>query len=173
MMPNRAVHELDEGRRFYAGRIAGLDTGHFGPMWHLITIAHLTLANLEKIADVQGLSIADLFLLGTVRMERDVPLRPTDLADKLFTSSAVLGGRIDRLAGLGLIVRQPCREDRRASRVRITAKGARLVEEAILRISRDSAFVRSLRRVDESDRAALERILGALHGEMLRFGPGA
>lgn len=172
-MTNRAVEELEEGRLHYARRISGLDTSHFGAMWHLVTIAHLAMADLDRIAAGQSLSIADLVLLGTIGIERDQPLRPTDLARKLFISNAVLTARVERLGKAGLLVREKSPDDRRAYRLRITPAGNGIVEEAIVRISRESAFVRSLRRIGETDRQTLERILGALHGELLRHGPGA
>jgi len=170
-MGNRPAEELEVGRRFYEALMPGLDASHFGPMWHMVTMGHLVLADLDRLAAVHGLSIADLHLLGTVRIERERPYRAIDLARSLFVTPAVLTARIKRLEARGLITREADQHDRRAAHVSVTEEGRRLVDGAIQEIAEQSAFVRAFRRLEEGERDALGRALGLLHGELDRLLP--
>jgi DNA-binding MarR family transcriptional regulator len=171
MQSNPAVEALNAGRRFYEAIIPSVDASHFAAMWHLVTVGHLVLADLDRIAEADRLSIADLHLLGTVRVAEDRPLRPTDLARSLFLSRPTLTARIGRLIQAGLLAREADEADRRAILLRITPKGAEIVDRAIVRIGREAAFARLFRQLPESDRSELERILGKVHGALLRFVP--
>lgn len=172
-MPNRPADELEAGRRFYETLIPGLDASHFGPMWHLVTMGHLILADLDRLAAGHGLSMADVHLLGTLRIDRGRPYRAVDLARSLFVTPAVLTARIRRLAGRGLVIREPDSSDRRTAHVRLTAEGGRLAEVTIAQIAAHSNFIRAFRRLAADDREALGRVLGLLHGELDRVLPGA
>jgi len=170
-MANRPAEELEAGRRFYEALIPGLDASHFGPMWHLVTLGHLIYADLDRLAAAQGLSMADVHLLGTLRMDRDPPYRAVDLARALFVTPAVLTARIRKLAARGLLTRVPDASDRRTAHLRVTAEGSRLVEATVAEIAASSNFVRAFRRLSPEDREALGRSLGALHGELDRVLP--
>ncbi|GAC1571885.1 MAG: hypothetical protein NVS3B5_00370 [Sphingomicrobium sp.] len=170
-MTNRPAEELEAGRRFYETLIPGLDASHFGPMWHLVTMGHLILADLDRLAAGHGLSMADIHLLGTLRIERERPYRAVDLARSLFVTPAVLTARIRRLAACGFVVREPDISDRRTAHLSMTAKGNGVVEAVIAEIAENSNFVRALRRLEPDDRKALGQLLGALHGELDRILP--
>lgn len=157
------VEDVETGQAFYAKLLPELDVGHFAALWHVFTVGHLVAADLDRIARRFGLSIADLHLLGTLRIDRPRPLRATDLAMTLFVSHAVLSGRIERLARRGLLVRKPSAADRRAFELTLTPEGASLVDKAIVEIARDAKFVRRFRELSEPDRVGLARILGRLH----------
>src|SRR5687767_8860602 len=104
--PNRPVDELQKGQRFYETALPDLDVSHFGAMWHLVTVGHLVLSNLDRIARTRDLGIADLHLLGTLNINGPRPMRATDLARSLYVSNAVLSSRVRRLLARGLIDRK-------------------------------------------------------------------
>lgn len=162
------IEDVEAGQAFYAKLLPALDVGHVAAMWHIFTVGHLVAADLDRIARRFGLSIADLHLLGTLRIDRPRPLRATDLALTLHVSTAVLSGRIGRLAGKGLLVRQPSAADCRAFELTLTAEGAAVVDRAIVEIAHDAKFVRHFRRLPEADRAALSRVMGDLHERLDR-----
>src|SRR4051794_40809908 len=122
-MGNRPAEELEAGRRFYEALMPGLDAGHFGPMWHIVTMGHLILADLDRLAAAHELSIADVHLLGTLRIDREPPYRAIDLARSLFVTPAVLTARIKRLESRGLLTREADASDRRTAHVRVTEQG--------------------------------------------------
>jgi DNA-binding MarR family transcriptional regulator len=167
-MKRRPVEELEAGRAFYAQLAPDLDVSHFAAMWHLFNVGHLVSTDLDRVAGRYGLSIADLHLLGTLRIDRPARLRATDLAFTLHVSNAVLSARIARLERLGFVVRTPSGSDRRAFELTVTERGAEIAEAAVAEIARSSQFVQRLRRLTEADQAALARILGELHDLMDR-----
>lgn len=162
-MPRRPIEELEAGQAFYAQLDPELDIGHFAAMWHTFTVGHLLTTDLDRVARRHGLSIADLHLLGTVRIERPERLRATDLAHTLHVSHAVLSARISKLEGMGLLVRSPSAKDRRAVQLTLTPEGAARTDAAIADISHSANFVRRYRAMSSEDRAALARIMGELH----------
>jgi len=162
-MPLNPIAELEAGRAFYADAMPGSDVGHFAAMWHVFTVGHLVATDLDRIARRHGLSIADLHLLGTLRIERPLPLRATDLALTLHVSNAVLSARIERLGRIGLLIRTPSPTDRRAFDLALTPEGIAMVDVAIADITRDGSFARHFRRLPEADRAVLARIMGQIH----------
>jgi DNA-binding MarR family transcriptional regulator len=162
-MPQRPKEELEAGQAFYARVSPDLDVRHFGAMWHTFSIGHLIGTNLDRIARRRGLSLADLHLLGTLRIERPARLRAIDLARTLHVSPAVLSERIAKLARQGLLVRSRSAADRRALQLALTPEGAAAVDATIAEISRDASFARNFRRLHADDQAALSRILGELH----------
>ena len=72
--------------------------------------------------------------------------------------------RLKRLEAGGLIHRTPSREDGRSSDVALTAKGRRVVEEAVAAHVRNES--RMLEGLDAADRATLAKLLRKL---LLRF----
>lgn len=167
-MPRGPVEELEAGREFYAKLLPGLDVSHFAALWHIFTVGHLVAADLDRIARRLGFSIADLHLLGTLKIERPEALRATDLAMTLYVSNAVLSARVERLSRKGLLVRTPRPDDRRSYDLKLTARGSALIEQAIVEITRKAKLVRHFRKLPDVDRQALGRILGVLHEELDR-----
>jgi DNA-binding MarR family transcriptional regulator len=144
-----------------------LDVGHFGALWHLVTIGHLISSEIDRIARTLDLSVADLQLLGTLRINDAQQVRATDLARALFVSNAVLTSRIQRLADAGLLLRDAT-DDRRSFRLRLTEVGAQTIDQAIARVAREAQFPRILRQLSQEDREQLDRLLGPLHLELAR-----
>jgi DNA-binding MarR family transcriptional regulator len=164
--PHLPVAQLQAGAAFFAGR--GLDVAHFGPMWHVMKVAQLVETELNRIAAQHGLSIADFHLLGALMMEADRPMRATDLALALNVSNAALTARIRKLADAGLVVGETALDDRRATVLSLTAKGAEIVLAIGGAIEKEGHFVRYFRGLPDADQQALGRILGELHTLMDR-----
>ena len=170
-MPSKKLRPVDEaetGRALYAEIAPGVDVSHSAAMWHLLSLGHLVATDLDRIARRHGLSMADLMLLGGLRVVHPQPLRATDLAQKLRVTNAVLSARVARLEGAGLLIRTPDPSDRRAFELTVSAAGVAKVDAAIADISRDGQVARWHRGLAEEDRAAVVRILGALPDLMAR-----
>lgn len=164
----RPAEEAESGRALYAEIVPDVDVGHSATMWHLLSLGHMVATDLDRIARRHGLSLADLMLLGGLRMAHPQSLRATDLAQKLRVSNAVLSTRVARLEGAGLLHRAPNPTDRRAFELTVSADGVAKVDAAIADISRDGQVARWHRRLTFEDGAAVARILGEFHDLMDR-----
>ena len=142
---------------------------YFSALWHSFNVGHMLATDLDRICRRYGLSVADFNLLGALRIDRPQPLRPTDLAVTLQVSNAALSARIAKLADNGMLVKSPVAGDRRAFTLELTPEGAAKVEAIHFAIAQDSYFVREVNRLSDADRAALERIMGELHGRLDRY----
>ncbi|CAN7313324.1 MarR family transcriptional regulator [Phenylobacterium sp. LjRoot219] len=164
----RPAEEAESGRATYAEIAPDVDVSHSATMWHLLSLGHLVATDLDRIARRHGLSMADLMLLGGLRVRHPQSLRATDLAHMLRVSNAVLTTRVARLERAGLLHREPDPSDRRAFGLTVSADGVATVDAAIADISRDGQVARWHRRLAAEDRAAVARILGDLHDLMDR-----
>jgi DNA-binding MarR family transcriptional regulator len=166
MAPRRPLNpaaEAEAGRDFYAGVSPDLNVGFFSPMWHLISLGHLVATDLDRIARRHGLSIADLLVLGAMRIAAPERLRATDLALRLHITHAALSPRIARLARATLLERLPSVADRRAHELVLTEAGGAKADAAIAEISRTGQFARNFVKLADADREAIARTLGLLH----------
>ncbi len=163
----RPVDEVAAARRFYAD--LGLDADYFSAMWHSFNVGHMLATDLDRICRRHGLSIADFNLMGALRIDRPQPLRATDLAVTLQVSNGALTARIAKLTAEGWLVKSPAAGDRRAFTLELTPKGAEMVDAIHAAIERESHFVHEVNRLSADDRAALERIMGELHGRLDRY----
>ncbi|OKP78203.1 hypothetical protein A3842_15100 [Paenibacillus sp. P3E] len=75
-----------------------------------------------------GLTVPQFGLLRMIAQEQNA--RVIQLADKMEVKSSAVTVMLDRLELLGLSVREPDEQDRRAVIVTLTAKGEKLLEEA-------------------------------------------
>jgi DNA-binding MarR family transcriptional regulator len=85
-------------------------------------------------------------------------MTPGELTRELLVTAGNVTGIVERLVRLGLAERRPVPQDRRAVRVRLTARGRQLMRRIIPRHRRDVAAV--LARVPASDLARLRDLLG-------------
>jgi DNA-binding MarR family transcriptional regulator len=112
------------------------------------------------------LSFADFDVLNTLRRRGDEQgTNPSELAASSLITTGAMTSRLHRLERAGLIARTPDPADGRGVRVRLTARGERLAEQALQAIiAADKAFLEPLdqRRRDEVA-AALKLLL--LHHE--------
>jgi len=79
---------------------------------------------------------------------------------RLLVTAGNVTGIVDRLVRLGLAERRPVPQDRRAVRVRLTARGRQIMRRIIPRHRRDVAVL--LGRVPPEDLARLRDLLGNL-----------
>ena len=163
----RPVDEVAVARAFYAS--IGQDVGYFPSLWHTFNVGHMLATDLDRICRQFNLSIADFNLMGALRIDRPQQLRATDLAVTLQVSNGALTARVAKLADKGMLTKSPAEGDRRAFTLALTAEGAAKVEAIHFAIAQDSHFVREVNRIPEADRAALERIMGELHGQLDRY----
>jgi DNA-binding MarR family transcriptional regulator len=91
---------------------------------------------------------------------RDEGMTPGELTRELLVTAGNVTGIVDRLVRLGLSERRPVPHDRRAVRVRLTARGQRLMRRIIPRHRRDVAIL--LARVPSDELARLRDLLGSL-----------
>ena len=162
----RPVEEVATARTFYAS--LGQDVGYFSALWHTFNVGHMLATDLNRICRKHGLSVADFNLMGALRIDRPRQLRATDLAVTLQVSNGALTARIARLVAKGMIIKSPVTADRRAFTLRLTPEAANKVEAIHSALAQDSLFVQELRRLSAEDRAALERIMGTMHGHLDR-----
>jgi len=165
-MPHRPIEQQQAASEFYAA--LGIDVSYFAAIWHTYKVGHLLMADLDRICLSRGLSMADVHLMGAVRLDATGQLRATDLAQTLHVSNAVLSTRVAKLERQGLVVRAPSVVDRRAFVLSLTAAGAEALDAAIDAIRRQAHFVRAYDRLTERDKAELSRIMGELHSELDR-----
>ena len=163
---NRPIAEVAAAQAFYAS--IGQEVGYFSALWHTFNVGHMLATDLDRICRKYDVSLADFNLMGALRIERLQQLRATDLALTLQVSSGALTGRIAKLVERGLLTRLPVPDDRRAFTMELTLTGAKIVEDIHTDIARESHFVREVNRLPDSDRAALERIMGELQGRLDR-----
>lgn len=91
---------------------------------------------------------------------REEGMTPGELTRELLVTAGNVTGIVDRLVRLALAERRPVPDDRRAVRVRLTARGQKLMRRIIPRHRRDVAFL--LARVPADELARLRDLLGNL-----------
>ena len=96
------------------------------------------------------------------------PLRLNDLAARIGTSAPTASRTVDVLDDLGLVVRRPDPDDRRAVRIELTRAGRELVDERKARAS--AAFEPAVAALAVADR---ERLLNLLARMTDALGPEA
>lgn len=87
-------------------------------------------------------------------------LRPTVLTDACLLSSGAMTNRIDRVEKLGLAVRRPDPDDRRATRVALTRRGAALADKAMAEHSSQSRRIAD--QLSTGEQETLARLLRKL-----------
>ena len=127
----------------------------------LFQLSFLLQARLTRIAAAHELSVVQVRLLGILRDREPGML---ELARHLELEKSSLSGLIDRAEKRGLLERVPSTNDRRATTIRVTAKGrklSRVIEDAV---SADvEAIVHALPDLDRKRLATLiARVVSAL-----------
>ena len=99
----------------------------------------------------------------------DFELSPGDLGASMMVTSGAVSKRIDRLERAGLVTRRVNTADARARLIRLTDKGRRLVDVALVEHVANEARLISGLSVDE--RQALATLLRKLGTSIERAGP--
>lgn len=162
------IAAVEAGVTFYGNLLPNLDTRMIAPLWHIYTVGHIASVDLDRLARRFGLSIADLHLLGTVRIDRGLPIRAIDLARTLNVSQAALSVRIERMVRAGLLQRSRQPADKRAFELRLTPRGMEIADASVQAFTEKSELARALKKLPAADLNSLTRIIGSLHEELDR-----
>jgi DNA-binding MarR family transcriptional regulator len=123
--------------------------------------------NLLQEAGVR-LDKAGVALLFKLHLHEESSLRVTDLAELLGVDPPTVTRKVQQLERLGFVIREADHEDRRATRIQLTAAGRDSLER-VLRAHRER-LARLFEEWNESDLTAfaamLERFAGAVRSEM-------
>jgi len=136
-------------------------------LWTVITRCHRVLALLaeESIAQA-GLCLTDFAALEAVLHKG--PLTISEIQDKVLLASGSMTAAVDRLEKLGLIVRKPSANDRRARIVELTPKGKRLAASCFEQHAKDlEALMSALSEKEKEQVYASLKKLGLLAEEKL------
>lgn len=109
-----------------------------------------------------GLSFGDFDVLNTLRRRGEAQggSKPSDLAASSLITTGAMTARLDRLQRAGLIRRTPDPADGRGVRVRLTARGERVAEQALQAvIAADEVFLQPL---DQRERDQVAQALKQL-----------
>ena len=94
----------------------------------------------------------------------DEGLRVTDLSERLLIRPPSVTGVVDRLERAGLVVRDTASNDLRVKRVRLTARGRRLVEQ--VRAVHGGQVDTLLGGLNASEQSEFQRLLDRLSGHL-------
>lgn len=97
-------------------------------------------------------------------MRESLTASPTQLYRSMMLSSAAMTNRIDRLQERGLVSREPDPHDRRGVRIRLTAEGLELIEDAVT--AHVEGEERLLDTLSEEERQRLAELLSKLMSSM-------
>ncbi len=115
----------------------------------------------------EGISQARFRLLLVLRRSGQEGIHPMDLAEILGVERATVTGLLKGVERAGLALRRPCREDRRAVVVALTAKGRRLIDSvAPGRLARISALMGGLSAPEKKE---FTRLLDAVRERIPEF----
>ena len=126
-----ARDHVDRVRAEWAAERPELDTWPVEIVGRIGRLARFFDSALDEALADHGLS-RDVFdvLAALRRSGHPYELSPTDLYDRLMRTSGAVTNRLHRLESAGLITRAPDPLDGRGRRVRLTARGRKLVEAA-------------------------------------------
>lgn len=119
-------------------------------------------ARLHELRARQGLGPNEFDVLASIRRSGEpFTLSPKEIAATLMLSSGGLTGRLDKLEAAGFVERLPDPADRRGLKIRMTARGREVIEEAV-RTGVDLQL-ETLEVLTEKERAQLGALLRKLH----------
>lgn len=148
---------IDVIRAAWAERRPDIDTAPIGVVGRILLAARLLQDAAEPLMTQAQLTRAEFDLLTQLRRS-DRALRPGDLTAGLVGSPAATTKRLQRLTDAGLVARSPDPTDGRASRVSLTAAGARLVDDLFPRqLDDERALLTVLSADDQAQLAAILR----------------
>jgi DNA-binding MarR family transcriptional regulator len=119
----------------------------------------------RRLAADSGLSYPDYVVLVALTDAPDGRMRPFELGRALGWEKSRLSHHLTRMAGRGLVARQPCPSDRRGAFVVVTPRGRREIEAAApghVRAVRELFVDHLSRRQLDALGAAAEAVLAGL-----------
>jgi len=136
-------------------------------LWMVMTKSHRVLSLLaeESIAKA-GLCLTDFAALEALLHKG--PLTISEIQDKVLLASGSMTAAIDRLEKLGLVVRKPSANDRRARIVELTREGKRVAASCFEKHAKDlEALMSVLSEKEKGQIYGALRKLGLLAAEKL------
>jgi DNA-binding MarR family transcriptional regulator len=124
--------EIDRIRGQWRAELPDLDTAPMETVGRILRVHFLAGNKMRRLFQRSGLDWGGLDVLATLR--RSGPpyrLTPTHLYRALALTSGAMTHRIDALERAGFVERKPDPEDRRGSRIGLTAKGRALVDRVM------------------------------------------
>ena len=85
-----------------------------------------------------GLTLAQLDVLSALARADDATLNCSEIAKRTLITKGGITGILDRLEARGLVKRVPSREDRRSTRVRLSAKGIEFFRKLYPEVARSN-----------------------------------
>jgi DNA-binding MarR family transcriptional regulator len=101
----------------------------------LVLAGELAAVNRRELAEF-GLTGAEFDVLAALRRSgKPFRMKPNELSRTLLLSTGGISNVVNRLVAGGLVERESDPDDGRSSLIRLTAKGVKLAEEAVLAVS--------------------------------------
>jgi DNA-binding MarR family transcriptional regulator len=129
-------------------------------VWVRLLKAHGLLLREVRRRVPGALTLPQFDVLAQLHRSQD-GMTPGMLTRALLVTAGNVTGIVERLAVLGLVERHPVPGDRRAVRIRLTARGRRLMDRAIPRHRRDVGTL--FAPLPEDELTHLRDLLGALN----------
>ncbi len=123
----------------------------------LVQLSFLVQGVLQRLVAGHDVSVIQARLLGILR-DREPTM--SELARLLGLDKSSTTGLVDRAEGRGLVLREPSRDDRRSTRVRLTGSGRAVVTRVAERVDAELAVV--LEDLPGRDRETLSRLVSTL-----------
>ena len=111
----------------------------------------------------EDLTLAQFDVLAQLERERE-GMTGSALTRALLVTAGNVTGIVGRLSRLGLVERRPVPGDRRAARIRLTARGQKVMERALPRHRRDVAAL--LGALPTRDLETLRGLLGRINDSL-------
>jgi DNA-binding MarR family transcriptional regulator len=139
----------------------GFDTRSHGAVLRLGRALSLASADLEAVADDFEISLASLEALTVLRLTPSPHrLSQRSLGELLMRTSGTLSVRLARLERAGMVTREPDPYDARGVIVELTARGRKLVDDAVAaRVETEARLLSALTRDEQDELCALLRKL--------------
>jgi DNA-binding MarR family transcriptional regulator len=167
-MPDQPADPVDAVLDQWRALRPDLPLDAMGTFIRLGRFRDLAAASIDATFGRHGLSIGEFDVLAT--LHRDGPpheLAPSAIARTLALSPAGMTNRVDRLEAAGLVERRADPDDRRSTRVRLTAEGQARVDAAVAdHVTNEERLLAPLSKAERSELdRLLARLLAALREE--------
>ena len=145
----------------WAREVPDLDTNAMRVVGRVLRLGRKFETRINEILKPHGLRYTDFDVLATLRRSgRPYCLAPKELLKSVVITSGGMTAALDRLTDADLIERVPNSDDRRSMSAKLTAQGARLVEELIVVRFHDAS--RSIDALSPAERVTLGKLLRKL-----------
>jgi DNA-binding MarR family transcriptional regulator len=161
VMADREPDAVDRLVSQWADERPDLDLKTMATVARVLNLARRIEGRLAAYAAEHGLSIPEADVLFTLRRAGSpYRLSPSEIAEALLVPSGTMTNRLDRLEQQGLIERLPHPTDRRSMEVQLTARGRKLVDDAVTgHVANEQQMLAAL---SERDRRTLDRLTSSL-----------